>query len=41
MPWPEEIWRKGIEPDVWAEPAVEDVIRDEDRILKTALSQIT
>ena len=40
MPWPEEIWRKGIEPDIWVEPTIEDVIRNEDRTLKTAVDYL-
>lgn len=40
MPWPEEVWRKGIEPHIWVEPTVEDVIRDEDRTLNVALSYL-
>ncbi len=40
MPWPEEVWRKGIEPDIWVEPTAEDVIRDEDRALNTALQHL-
>jgi C-terminal processing protease CtpA/Prc len=37
MPWPAEIWQQGIQPDVWVEPAIADVINNEDRTLKTAL----
>ena len=37
MPWPEEVWRKGIEPHIYVEPTIEDVIRNEDRTLKTAV----
>ena len=37
IPWPEEVWRKGIEPHIDVEPAIEDVIRNEDRTLKTAV----
>jgi len=33
----DEIWKKGIEPDIWVEPTIEDVIKDEDRALNTAL----
>jgi carboxyl-terminal processing protease len=40
MPWPEEIWQKGIEPDIWVEPTVEDVMRDEDRALKAAVDDL-
>lgn len=40
MPWPEEIWRKGFAPDIWVEPTIEDVIRNEDRTLKTALDYL-
>ena len=37
MPWPEEVWRKGIEPHISVEPTIEDVIRNEDRTLETAV----
>ena len=37
MPWPEEVWRKGIEPHINVEPTIEDVIRNEDRTLETAV----
>jgi len=37
MPWPEEIWRRGIEPHIHVEPTIEDIIRNEDRTLKTAV----
>ena len=37
MPWPEEVWRKGIEPDINVEPTIEDVIRNKDRTLETAV----
>lgn len=37
MPWPEEVARKGIEPHIWVEPLVEDVIRGEDRALGEAV----
>ena len=37
MPWPEEVWRKGIEPHVHVKPTIEDIIRNEDRTLKTAV----
>jgi C-terminal processing protease CtpA/Prc len=40
MPWPEGIWRKGIEPHIHIEPTIEDIIRNEDRILKTAVSTL-
>ncbi|MBN1874819.1 MAG: hypothetical protein JXA33_11365 [Anaerolineae bacterium] len=37
MPWPEEVWDKGIEPHIYVEPAIEDVLQNEDRILKMAM----
>jgi C-terminal processing protease CtpA/Prc len=37
MPWPEEVALKGIEPHVRVEPTVDDVIRNEDRVLQTAI----
>jgi len=40
MPWPEEVWKNGIEPDIWVEPTIEDVIRNEDRALKTAVEYL-
>jgi C-terminal processing protease CtpA/Prc len=40
MPWPELVGRKGIEPDIHVEPTIEDIIRDEDRTLKTAVSSL-
>ena len=40
MPWPEGIWRKGIEPDMHVEPTIEDVIHDEDRVLQTAVRHL-
>ena len=40
MPWPEKVWRNGIEPHIQVEPTVEGVIRDEDRALNTALSYL-
>jgi len=36
MPWPEQVWRKGIEPHICVSPTVEDVIRNEDRTLAAA-----
>jgi C-terminal processing protease CtpA/Prc len=41
MPWPALVGRKGIEPNIQIEPTVEDVIRNEDRMLKMAQSSIT
>jgi hypothetical protein len=38
MPWPEAVWQKGIEPHIYVEPTIEDVIVNKDRILETALS---
>jgi C-terminal processing protease CtpA/Prc len=40
MPWPAEIWRKGIEPDIWVEPTIDDVIQDEDRTLNRAVDYL-
>ncbi|MBE0698036.1 MAG: hypothetical protein IH586_14025 [Anaerolineaceae bacterium] len=40
MPWPEEVAQKGIDPHIRAEPAVEDVIQGEDRVLDTALQYL-
>jgi hypothetical protein len=40
MPWPEEVWRKGIEPHILVEPTIEDVIWGEDRTLKTAMQEL-
>ncbi len=40
MPWPEQIWQKGFEPDIWVEPTIEDVIQNEDRTLKTAVDYL-
>ena len=40
MPWPVEIWRQGIQPDVWVEPTIDDVIQNEDRILRTAVDYL-
>ena len=40
MPWPEEVWQKGIEPHIHVEPTIEDVIRNKDRTLETALSYL-
>jgi C-terminal processing protease CtpA/Prc len=40
MPWPEKVWCKGIEPHVYVEPTIEDVIRNEDRTLKIAVSSL-
>jgi hypothetical protein len=37
MPEPEEVWQKGIEPDIRVEPTVEDIIHDHDPVLDTAL----
>jgi carboxyl-terminal processing protease len=37
MSWPEEVWRKGIEPHIHVEPTIEDIIRNEDRTLNTAV----
>jgi len=37
MDWPHKIWRKGIEPHILVEPTVEDVIRNEDHVLNTAV----
>jgi carboxyl-terminal processing protease len=37
MPEPEEIWQKGIEPDIRVAPTVEDIIQDHDPVLETAL----
>jgi C-terminal processing protease CtpA/Prc len=39
-PWPEEVWRKGIEPHIHVEPTIEDIIRNEDRTLKAAVSSV-
>jgi C-terminal processing protease CtpA/Prc len=38
--WPELVGRKGIEPHIHIEPTVEDIIRNEDRTLKMALSSL-
>jgi hypothetical protein len=38
--WPAEVWRDGIVPHVRIEPTLEDVIRDEDRVLETARRQL-
>jgi hypothetical protein len=40
MNWPAEVWRDGIVPHVSVEPAVEDVMRDEDRALVAARRQL-
>lgn len=40
MPWPEDVWRKGIEPHICVEPTVGDVIRNEDRALQTAVRHL-
>jgi C-terminal processing protease CtpA/Prc len=40
MPEPEEVWQKGIEPDIRVEPTVEDIINDRDRVLDTALQYL-
>ncbi len=40
MPWPDEVWRTGIAPDMWVEPTIQDVIDDSDRVLKTALEHL-
>lgn len=37
MPWPEKVWRKGIEPHVRVEPTIQDVVEDHDRALLTAM----
>jgi carboxyl-terminal processing protease len=41
MPWPEEVWLKGIEPHIHVEPTIEDIIRNEDRTLNTALLSLS
>jgi C-terminal processing protease CtpA/Prc len=40
MPWPELVERKGIEPHIRVEPTIEDIIRNEDRTLTTAVSSL-
>jgi C-terminal processing protease CtpA/Prc len=40
VPWPELVGRKGIEPHIYVEPTIEDVIQNEDRALKTAVSSL-
>lgn len=40
MAWPEEVWRKGIEPHIHVEPTIEDIIRNEDRTLKAAMASL-
>ena len=40
MPFPNEVWQRGFEPDVRVEPTVEDVIRDVDRVLMAALDHL-
>ncbi len=40
MPWPEEVAKKGIEPHIPVEQTIEDVIRDEDRVLNAAMSYL-
>jgi carboxyl-terminal processing protease len=40
MPWPEAVWQKGIEPNIYVEPTIEDVIKNEDRALETAVSYL-
>jgi hypothetical protein len=40
MPFPEDVWRKGFEPDIRVVPTVEDVIRDKDRVLAAALHHL-
>jgi len=40
MPWPEEVWQKGIEPDISVEPTIEDIIKNKDRALETAVSYL-
>jgi C-terminal processing protease CtpA/Prc len=40
VPWPELLGRRGIEPHIHVEPTIEDVIGDEDRTLKTAVSAL-
>ena len=40
MDWPELVGRKGIEPHIHVEPTIEDIIRNEDRVLKTAVSSL-
>jgi carboxyl-terminal processing protease len=37
MPWPEKVWRKGIEPHVCVEPTIQDIIGNQDRVLTTAV----
>jgi carboxyl-terminal processing protease len=37
MPWPEKVAEKGIEPHIRVEPTVEDIFRDEDRVLSHVL----
>jgi C-terminal processing protease CtpA/Prc len=40
VPWPELTGRTGIEPDIHVEPTIEDIIRNEDRILNAAVSSL-
>jgi C-terminal processing protease CtpA/Prc len=40
VPWPELLGRKGIEPHIHVDPTIEDIIRNEDRTLKTAVSSL-
>jgi C-terminal processing protease CtpA/Prc len=40
VPWPELVGRKGIEPHIHVELTIEDIIRNEDRVLKTAVSSL-
>jgi C-terminal processing protease CtpA/Prc len=40
VPWPELIGRTGIEPHIHVEPTIKDIIRNEDRTLKTAVSSL-
>jgi carboxyl-terminal processing protease len=40
MPWPEAVWQKGIEPHIHVEPTIEDVIRNRDRTLETAVGYL-
>jgi carboxyl-terminal processing protease len=37
MDWQEEAWQTGIEPHIRVEPTVQDIIRDDDRALDTAV----
>jgi C-terminal processing protease CtpA/Prc len=40
MPETEEIWQKGIQPQIAVEPTIEDIICDEDRVLQTAVRSL-